>query len=59
MADGSGDGGGLIEEKLGFPVVVKPTMQGSTVGLSVVRRAEDLPKALALAREYGAENEIS
>ena len=47
-----------IEKKLGFPVVVKPTMQGSTVGLSVVQKVEDLEKALALAREYGAERDI-
>ena len=47
-----------IEAKLGFPVVVKPTMQGSTVGLSVVRKGEDLEAAMALAREYGAERDI-
>ncbi len=44
-----------ISAKLGFPVVVKPTMQGSTVGLSVVKRPEDLDAALALAAEYGGE----
>ena len=46
---------GEIAAKLGFPVVVKPTMQGSTVGLSVVKRPEDLAAALALAGEYGGE----
>lgn len=33
-----------------MPVVVKPTTAGSSVGVSVVRRAEDLPAAIALAR---------
>ena len=44
-----------ISEKLGFPVVVKPTMQGSTVGLSVVKRPEDLDAALELAGRYEGE----
>ncbi len=44
-----------IEAKLGYPVVVKPTMQGSTVGLSVVKRPADLDAALALAAKYGGE----
>ena len=43
---------------LGYPVVVKPTMQGSTVGLSVVRRPEDLAAALALAAQYEGETMI-
>ena len=47
-----------IEEKLGYPVVVKPTMQGSTVGLSVVKRPEDLEAAFALAAEYGGETMV-
>lgn len=47
-----------IAAKLGFPVVVKPIMQGSTVGLSVVRKAAELPAALKLAGEYGRESEI-
>lgn len=37
----------------GYPLVVKPNEQGSTVGLTVVTRAEDLPAALDLAFEYG------
>ena len=44
-----------VETKLGYPVVVKPIMQGSTVGLSVVKRPEDLDGALELARRYGSE----
>lgn len=36
-------------ESLGFPVVVKPATQGSSLGLSVVKGPEDLPRALAEA----------
>ena len=42
-----------VAPALGFPVVVKPTGQGSTVGLSVVRSAAELPAALELARRHG------
>lgn len=35
------------------PLVVKPTCQGSTVGVSVVRRIDELPPALELAFSYG------
>ncbi len=44
-----------IEAKLGYPVVVKPSTQGSTVGLSVVKRPEDLDAALELAGRYEGE----
>lgn len=37
------------------PWVVKPNEQGSTVGLSFVERAEDLPEAVRRALEYGPE----
>ncbi len=37
----------------GYPLVVKPNAQGSTVGLTVVQRAEDFPAALQLAAGYG------
>ena len=33
--------------KLGFPLVVKPDRQGSSVGVSIVRTAEELPGALS------------
>ncbi|MHB8813503.1 MAG: D-alanine--D-alanine ligase family protein [Steroidobacteraceae bacterium] len=46
---------GDIAAALGWPVVVKPNKQGSTVGLSVVRAAGALPAALALARRYDDE----
>ncbi|HWF98459.1 MAG TPA: D-alanine--D-alanine ligase [Steroidobacteraceae bacterium] len=44
-----------IAGSIGWPVVVKPNKQGSTVGLSVVRSADALPDALALARRYDDE----
>jgi D-alanine-D-alanine ligase len=38
----------------GYPVVVKPNNQGSTVGLSVVREESELAAAVATAAEYSA-----
>jgi len=40
---------------LGWPVVVKPNKQGSTVGLSVVREAAQLPDAVAQALRFDDE----
>ncbi|MDH4347977.1 MAG: D-alanine--D-alanine ligase, partial [Gemmatimonadota bacterium] len=40
---------------LGWPLVVKPSKQGSTVGLTVVKRAEQFDGALAFAAEYDDE----
>jgi D-alanine-D-alanine ligase len=44
-----------VESRLGWPAVVKPARQGSSVGLSVVRSPEDLATALVLASRYDAE----
>jgi D-alanine-D-alanine ligase len=44
-----------VAETLGFPVIVKPSQQGSTVGLSKVSRAEDLQPAIELALRYDRE----
>jgi D-alanine-D-alanine ligase len=44
-----------VVETLGFPVIVKPSQQGSTVGLSKVSRAEDLQPAIELALRYDRE----
>lgn len=44
-----------IEQKLGFPVIVKPAGQGSTVGLSLVDRAEGLQTAIDDAAQYDGE----
>ena len=38
-----------------YPVFVKPTMCGSSVGVSRVDRAEDLPLAVEIALRYGKE----
>ncbi len=41
-----------VEETLGFPVVVKPEHEGSSIGLSIARDRVDLPRALDLAWQY-------
>ena len=40
-------------ERLALPLIVKPARQGSSVGLSRVERAEDLPAACARAAVFG------
>jgi D-alanine-D-alanine ligase len=52
MAPQSSD---TIEQSLGFPVVVKPSKQGSTVGLTVVKRREQLEESIAVAFKYDDE----
>ena len=44
-----------VERSLEWPVVVKPSKQGSTVGLSVVRKAPDLAAAISLAASFDDE----
>jgi D-alanine-D-alanine ligase len=44
-----------IDGALGWPVVVKPNKQGSTVGLSVVRGANAFAAAVSLAQRYDDE----
>src|SRR3954453_1412870 len=44
-----------IEREFGWPVVVKPSKQGSTVGLTVVKTAGEFDPAVALARQYDDE----
>ena len=39
-------------EELGFPMIVKPSREGSTIGLSKVTRVGDVEAAFELAREY-------
>ena len=41
-----------VQEVLGFPVVVKPEHEGSSIGLSIVVEAGKLKPALELAGEY-------
>ena len=44
-----------VEKKLGLPVVVKPSKQGSTVGLTVVKRREQFDAAVEEALRYDDE----
>jgi D-alanine-D-alanine ligase len=41
-----------IEERLGFPIVVKPAAQGSALGIKFARTPEDIPEALVAAFSY-------
>jgi len=41
-----------VKDKLGFPVVVKPNNQGSTVGLSFVEKPKELLPAVEEAAKY-------
>jgi D-alanine-D-alanine ligase len=52
MAPASAD---EVETRLGWPVVVKPNKQGSTIGLSIVASPPHLPAAVAIAREFDNE----
>ena len=52
---GSGLSASEVERTLGFPVVVKPSKEGSTVGLSVVKEAGQLAGAVAEAALYDDE----
>jgi D-alanine-D-alanine ligase len=45
----------LVERELGWPVVVKPSRQGSTVGLTVVQRPDQLSVALEQAMAFDDE----
>jgi D-alanine-D-alanine ligase len=44
-----------VNREFGWPVVVKPSKQGSTVGLTVVKQPGEYEAALALARQYDDE----
>ena len=41
-----------VAARLGLPIMVKPANEGSSIGMSKVRRAEDLDEAYALAANY-------
>ncbi len=41
-----------IEERLRFPIVVKPSRQGSALGIKFARSAADIPAALVAAFSY-------
>src|SRR5207302_9272192 len=41
-----------IEDRLRFPIVVKPASQGSALGIKFARTAADVPQALVAAFSY-------
>lgn len=41
-----------IETEIGYPAIIKPNDQGSTVGLSICRKRDDVKNALLLAKDY-------
>jgi len=45
----------VVQERLGFPVIVKPSKQGSTVGLSIVRSPDELQPAVDEAYRFDDE----
>jgi D-alanine-D-alanine ligase len=49
---GAADALEAIEERLDFPIVVKPSSQGSALGIKFARRAADVPAALVAAFSY-------
>ncbi|MCL2791646.1 MAG: D-alanine--D-alanine ligase [Spirochaetaceae bacterium] len=44
-----------VEKKLGLPVVVKPSREGSTVGLTVVKTPDTYNEAIEFALKYDSE----
>jgi D-alanine-D-alanine ligase len=42
-------------ERLGFPVIVKPAQEGSSIGMSKANNRDELAKALLVAAEYGCD----
>jgi D-alanine-D-alanine ligase len=51
---GAADALPAIEERLAFPIVVKPAGQGSALGIKFARSARDVPAALLTAFSYDA-----
>jgi D-alanine-D-alanine ligase len=51
---GAADALGAIEERLEFPIVVKPADQGSALGVKFARSASDVPGALVAAFSYSS-----
>jgi D-alanine-D-alanine ligase len=49
---GAADALPTIEERLGFPVVIKPAAQGSALGIEFAASAKDVPQALVAAFSY-------
>ncbi len=53
--DGSAPTASEVDRSLGFPVIVKPSKQGSTVGLTVVKEPSQLRAAILEAAKYDDE----
>ncbi len=51
---GAADALTAIEQRLAFPIVVKPSSQGSALGIKFARTAADVPGALVAAFSYDA-----
>jgi D-alanine-D-alanine ligase len=51
VAEADVDADAIVAE-LGLPLIVKPPLEGSTIGITKVTRAEDLGAAVELARQY-------
>jgi D-alanine-D-alanine ligase len=49
---GAAEALGAIEERLAFPIVVKPSSQGSALGIKFARTPADVPAALVAAFSY-------
>jgi D-alanine-D-alanine ligase len=49
---GAAEALGAIEERLEFPIVVKPSSQGSALGIKFARSPADVPAALVAAFSY-------
>ena len=45
----------VVAARLGFPMIVKPNGQGSTVGLTLVQKAAELDTAVAMAGKFDRE----
>ncbi|HCA5287638.1 TPA: D-alanine--D-alanine ligase [Acinetobacter nosocomialis] len=45
----------IVSEKIGFPVIVKPNKQGSTIGLTLVRNPDQLQDAVNFALQHDDE----
>lgn len=52
IAAGAAVDANAIVAELGLPLIVKPPLEGSTIGITKVTRAEDLQAAVDLARQY-------
>ena len=44
-----------VVEQLGLPLIVKPPREGSTIGITKVRAAEEVEAAYALAAQFDEE----